>query len=449
MSLRGRLLGTSSKIYAGRLGGAALIFLAQAAIARLWGPELLGEYLLIIATVNIVSVVMPLGFETIGTYFAAEYRARGEGHLLRGFMTRSLVHIALSALVIFFGGLAVLGNFGEPGRVLLLFWLPTCMMAVANALIMCNGSLMVGLKHPYAGYLGDSVFRPILIITALGLTALTLAPVPAFTTLIWAVAIGYLAIALIHMIYSLRVVATEVPTAIAPRPREARRWWRFAIPWVVIVLGTDFFFDLDLLILSGLLDKEALAIFGVCTRIFALVAFGVTAVYGVTLPDIFESEAKADRKGFMHKVGDANVVASTFALIMFVGIAVAAPIALMLFGPAFQAGHIPLAVLSLALLVRSVFGPSAMVLSLNDRPYSTLPAVALGTVTLVVANLVLVPAYGLTGAAWAAFMAQGVWSVAMWLTALHIAKVDVSILPRLRELLHARREAAAVTKAAE
>ena len=28
---------------------------------------------------------LPLGFETIGTYFAAEYRARGEGRLLRGF----------------------------------------------------------------------------------------------------------------------------------------------------------------------------------------------------------------------------------------------------------------------------------------------------------------------------------------------------------------------------
>ena len=37
----------------------------------------------------IVAVVMPLGFETTGTYFAAEYRAKGEGRLLRGFMTRA------------------------------------------------------------------------------------------------------------------------------------------------------------------------------------------------------------------------------------------------------------------------------------------------------------------------------------------------------------------------
>ncbi|MCS6759424.1 MAG: hypothetical protein MO852_10925 [Candidatus Devosia euplotis] len=60
------------------MGGAGLIFLVQALIARIWGPELLGEYLIVIATVNLIAVWMPLGFHTVGTYFAAEYRARGE-----------------------------------------------------------------------------------------------------------------------------------------------------------------------------------------------------------------------------------------------------------------------------------------------------------------------------------------------------------------------------------
>ena len=93
MDLRRRLLSQSTVIFAGRLFGAGLVFLAQAAIARYWGAEILGEYLLIIATVNIIGVVMPLGFETIGTYFAAEYRAKGEGRLLRGFMLRAYGHV--------------------------------------------------------------------------------------------------------------------------------------------------------------------------------------------------------------------------------------------------------------------------------------------------------------------------------------------------------------------
>ena len=90
-----------------------------------------------------------------------------------------------------------------------------------------------------------------------------------------------------------------------------------------------------------------------------------------------------------------------------------------------------MAVLCLALVVRSVFGPASLVLSVHDRPYATLPAVALGVVTLVVSNLLLVPPFGLMGAAIAALASITLWSAAQWLTVMRIAGVDVSIRARL------------------
>jgi len=100
---------------------------------------------------------------------------------------------------------------------------------------------------------------------------------------------------------------------------------------------------------------------------------------------------------------------------------------------------VPLAVLCLALCVRSLFGPAALVLSIHDRPYATLPAIGLGMGVLVGANILLVPTHGLMGAAVAALAAQTFWSAAMWLTAKRMAGIDVSIGPRLRDLLAARR----------
>nr|WP_235935915.1 polysaccharide biosynthesis C-terminal domain-containing protein [Devosia aurantiaca] len=73
-----------------------------------------------------------------------------------------------------------------------------------------------------------------------------------------------------------------------------------------------------------------------------------------------------------------------------------------------------------------------MVLSIHDRPWSSLPAVALGMATLVVGNWLLVPSLHLTGAALAALIAITVWSVGLWLIALRLAKIDVSILQWLR-----------------
>jgi len=431
---RSRLLSQSGIVFAGRIFGAGLVFLAQLGIARLWGAELLGEYLLIIAAVNIIAVTMPLGFETIGTYFAAEYRAKGEGRLLRGFVARAYAHVVLAAALLLSLGYQAMPLLGEPGLVLTGFWLPICVMSFAYAMVLVNGALMVGLRRPYAGYFAESLARPLLVIGAVPVAAMAAQPHLALERMIWVIAIGFVVIAAVHSAYVLLTVRA-IPTDVPARPGEARRWWRFALPWVVITLATDFFFDLDLLLLSGLLGRDELAVFGVCTRIFGILAFGVTAVYGVNLPDIFESEARQDRKGFHRRVGDANLVASMLAVVLFLGVAFGAPLALWLFGPEFAAGALPLTVLSAAMLVRALLGPTALVLSIHDRPNATLPAIVIGVATLVAANLWLVPPMGLMGAALAALLAQTVWSVALWITARRTAGIDVSIVPRLRELL--------------
>ena len=81
--------------------------------------------------------------------------------------------------------------------------------------------------------------------------------------------------------------------------------------------------------------------------------------------------------------------------------------------------------------MRSVFGPASVMLSLHNRPYTSLPAVAASMGTLVVANLALVPQFGLLGASVAALLAMTVWSAALWYTAVRVAGVDVSIRARL------------------
>jgi len=89
------------------------------------------------------------------------------------------------------------------------------------------------------------------------------------------------------------------------------------------------------------MPHDQLAVFGVCTRIFSLVAFGVGAVYAVTMPDMFESEALKDREGFHKKIGDANLVASGLSVALLGAVLLLSPIAFMLFGPEFQAGVVP------------------------------------------------------------------------------------------------------------
>ncbi len=413
-----------------RIAGAGFIFIVQAAIARVWGAEALGDYLLVIAAANLLAVGMPLGFQTVGTYFAAEYRARGEGRQLRRFLMHAYGHVLGVGLVLALFGWPVTYLMGEAGEHLLPLWAPTSLIAIATAVSFVNATILVGLKRPLAGYVADMIFRPALMLAGFAVVA-ALSQGPQLLPMLWLVAL------LLTMLFvgqfgfvlnSLR----SIPANDVVRPDENRRWWRFAAPWVLIVLASDYFFDINLILLAELLDRDELAIFGVSTRIFALVSFGVVAVYSLTLPDMFEAEAKADHSAFASRIGDANLVATLLAVALFFGVLIFGRYLLALFGEEFVDGAVPMAILCLALVVRAMFGPASLVLSMHDKPYASLPSVLLGVVVLVACNFAMVPTYGLMGAAAAAFIAISAWSISLWLTALVQAKVDVSIFGRFR-----------------
>lgn len=432
MSLARRLASQSTIIFGGRLFGAGLIFLVQAFIARVWGAAILGEYLLIIAAVNLIAVAMPLGFQTVGTYFAAEYRARGERGQLIAFVTRAYGHVVLAFLLVVLAGPLLLSALGQGGSTLAGHFMPIALLALATALVYVSGGVLVGLKRPFAGFFADGIFRPMVVMGTFLVCAMMFElPMDGFSAMLWAIAIGYVAIALVHFGFVV-VTISRVEDRVAKQASEWPRWWRFAAPWVLITLATDFFFDIDLLLLANILTREELAIFGVCTRIFSLVAFGVAAVYAVTLPDMFESEAQQDRAAFHRKVGEANLVATLVSLVLFALVAIGGHFALLLFGESFTAGAVPLAILCLALVVRSAMGPASMVLSIHDRPWASLPAVLAGMGVLVAGNFILVPAFHLVGAALAALIGITVWSVALWVIALRTAHIDVSILQWFR-----------------
>jgi O-antigen/teichoic acid export membrane protein len=431
MSLRQRLLSQSTVIFGARLFGAGLTFLVQVAIARFLGSQALGEYILVMATVNIIAVVMPLGFEATGTYFAAEYRAKGEGRLLRGFMLRAYLHIAVTGALVVLVGQPVAGLFGEVGAAIASHWAPAAVLAIATAMVFVSGAMLVGLKRPFAGYFAETLFRPLLAIAGFAVALAFGAGAEGINQILWVLSIGYALVAIAQFVMLLRS-AHDIPAGEGPLKTETRRWWYFAVPWVALVVAGDFFFDIDLLLLAGHLPHEQLAVFGVCTRIFSLVAFGVGAVYAVTMPDMFESEALKDRDGFHRKIGDANLVASALSVGLLVVVLLLSPVAFWLFGPEFQQGVVPLGILCVGLVVRSVFGPSQVVLSIHNRPYAALPAVGASLAALIVANLVLVPPFALIGASIAALVAMTVWSGALWFTALRVAGVDVSLRARLR-----------------
>ncbi len=435
MGLRRTLASQSGIVFAARMAGAGLTFLVQAAIARAWGAPLLGDYLVAIAATNLVAVFLPLGFQTAATFLAADYAARGDGASLRRFAARAWGHIALPGVAVLAMAYLAAGLMGEPGARLQALWAPIALLAAGTAAVYVNGALLVGLGRPYLAFFADTLIRPALAMAAfIGIAVLDPDAIDRTATLLWYVAGGYAILALGHAAIAIGALRRVPDTACAAQPAsgETRRWWRLSLPLTALALANDVFFDLDLLMLAAFLEPEAIAVFGVCTRVFVLVAFGTTAIYTMALPALLARDAAGDAAGLSERIGDVNAVAVGLSLVLLGAVAVGAPALTFLFGPDFAAARTPLVILCASLVVRALFGPASFVLAARDRAVANLPAVALGLVVLIALNAVLVPAYGLDGAALAAFGALCVSSAALWLTVRRLTGLDVSILPALR-----------------
>jgi len=421
-------LSQSSVIFAARIAGAGLMFLVQAAMARAWGSAALAEYLLLISAVNIAAMLMPLGFQTIGSYFAVEYRALGYREDLKRFLVRAHVQVLLMAAVI--GALALSMRASLPAGMAQFVW-PGFILAVAMGSVFINGAVLVGLKRPVAGFMADGLGRPAAVLSGFA-AALALAHGAAegLLQMTWVMASIYCVIAALCLAVTVRTVSGVDAAEPQPRPDEPARWWRFAVPWAIIAISTEFFFDLQLLLLSGLMDKPDLAVFGVCARVFALAAFGVTAIHMVLMPGLMEADAQRDQQSFRQRLGDANLAATAAAIVLTLAAFAGGPMLLALFGPGFEAGRWPLVILCAALVVRSFFGPAELVLSLKNRPWAAMPAIAAGLMSLLAGNLWLVPSFGVSGAALAALISMSVWSLARWHKARSVSGLDVSLLAR-------------------
>lgn len=434
MGERRQLASKSALIFAVRIGGAGVIFLAQAMIARLWGAAQLGEYLLAIAAANLMAISLPLGFQTVGAFFAAEYKAKSDGATLARFAILAYGMAIFPGLLLLYGVGHIIHLIGPAGTLLQSIWPTIAMMAFGTAIVNLNGAILVGLKKPFFGLFADTIFRPLFIVLGIVIVLFIGVEDDRVGALIWWVAMFYLALATLHFFVTVHAIRalprnTEMPA------HEFKRWWVYALPWIIVALSSDFFFDIDLLLLSSLLDKEQIAIFGVCARMFVLASFGIIAIGAVVSPDLLDAEEKQDFAALEAKIGDANMVGTALAVVLTVGVMIFSPLVFYFFGPEFNQGVVPLSILCSALVARAAFGPGPVILSSRKKPYASLPAILLGLIVLLVANYLLVPPFGLIGAASAAAISFIIGAGAIWYTTLRLTGLNVSLAPALAKYL--------------
>lgn len=390
--------------FAIRIVSAAIAFVSQVLLARWMGGFEYGIFVLVWVTMVIVGNLSCLGVHTSVIRYVPEYLERRKFAELRGILLASrLFAIVVSTLFAALGatGIWLFSPSIESYYVLPFYLGVICLPMIAlsdvlQGIARANAWVAAALSPTY-------LIRPILILAAMMAALSAGFPASAETAVIAAIVATYLT-TLVQVLGITSRADNRVPAG--PRAYEPVAWLSVSMP---IFLVEGFFFLLtnaDVLMVGRFMPPEDVAVYFATVKTLAVVHFVYFAVKAGVAQRYAHFAHSGDRAGL---AAFARETASwTFwpSLAMGVVVLMLGEFLLRLFGPGFDAGYPLLFVLVAGVVARASVGPAESLLTMTGNQNICAAIYAVALAINIGLNVVLIPQYGLWGAAVATGLAM-------------------------------------------
>lgn len=270
-------------------------------------------------------------------------------------------------------------------------------------------SALRGLGRTRPFVLLERLARPILHLAAVGAVGLAAATGAGLVTAAWAAPYLVLAVAAVVWARRLRRKLERAAGASVPAPPGRADWvefWRFTGPQAVTGVARIGLQRLDIILIAALLGPAPVALYVAASR-FLVVGQLLNQSLGFAVQHRFAAlfatgNLPAARQLYQTTTG--WLVVGTWPLLLLC-VVLAEPI-LGLFGDGYGQAAAVMRILSAVMLLAVACGMVSMVLEMAGRTVATLAQTLLALAANVVLNLLLIPRWGLVGAAVA-------WAVAI------------------------------------
>jgi len=387
-----------------RVCGAASTFGVQILLARLLVPSVFGAYVYALAWVNFLVMLGVLGLDTASLRFVASYQGLGEWGKLRGFLVYCLrlnlrTGVLIGACLALGGSLLGLRDRSD---------VPTTLM-VAGVLLPVLASLQVisawiqAFKRAVISQLIQGVVRPMLLAALLLVTVRGLGWTPT--------APGTMGLHLLAAAISLTaawgMVRRSMPTQVqGVHPvTESALWVRTALPLLLITGGQLLLGQADVLMLGAMVGTTQAGTYAVASQLADLIIFGINAANIVVAPAIADLHIRGQRDELQRLLTRVSRIVMLFAVPVALVLVFGGTWLLGIYGPTFRAGALPMAILAIGELTISLAGSVGFLLTMTGHERVAGRIVVGSAILNIVLNTVLIPAYGLTGAAIATVIA--------------------------------------------
>jgi O-antigen/teichoic acid export membrane protein len=372
-------------------------YATQVAMARWYGPGQLGFYLLGLTLVQIANLLSQLGMDNGVVRYIAHYDAEGDRRRVRGVIIQALsvsfmLSVAFSVLL-FLGAGFLADLFKQPflETVIRAFSVSVPFFTVMSMALWATQGFQTVKYATYVQYVVRPLANLALIVFFYLFDVLILGAVAAY---IISMALG----AVLSLYYLSRIFPGLLNRGIRPK-YESRALAGASAPMIVANLNQQVNFWLALLVIGVFEPESSVAIYGAAFNTAALATLVLFAFGGIFSPMISSLYQRGLLRDLAYLYKDVSYWAFTGALAFFLLTALLARDIMAIFGPMFVSGWPVIVVIAAAQLFNSSVGPAARVLAMTGHQRVVMFATLGSAASAVALNLLLVPLFGIFGAA--------------------------------------------------
>jgi O-antigen/teichoic acid export membrane protein len=395
-------------------GAAAVIaFALNLILARMLGPDGAGLYFLALTVVTIVAMLSKVGLDNTIVRFTALNAIKGDWGAVKGLYRKGML-LTLAVSLLFTSLLFVLAPwlantvFHDPRLAAPLRWMS---LAVAPfALVYLQGQALTGLKKIREGVaLSGAVLSGL---TLLGV--LILVPLYAVTGAVAAYALASFVTLGIGLLLWKRATPDLKGTQ-GSFPTDRMLASSMPLFWVALL---NMALQWSSSLMLGMWSTSAdVGLYSVANRTSGLVSFILISVNAISAPKFSEMYSKGDMEGLGRLARSTAKLMALFASPIVLACVLFPGPVMSIFGPEFVAGGPALAILGVGQFVNVVTGSVGYLLIMTGQERVWRNLMGVSAALCLALNALLIPAYGLVGAALAmaaslsVLMLLAVWMV--------------------------------------
>ena len=425
--LAGAFARGSAGMFVAKIAGAGLGFLSQVLLARFMGADQYGIYTYVWTCVLIIGLLSTLGFRKVLVRFVASFRAEEKLGRLRQLLWRATKVVGMVSGAIGAVGATICFVFGARiGQDLAAVFSVGFFLVPLIALVHLRKEALNGLRCVVRGEILFQILRPLLLIV--GVAALWYLCGPSVTALqvAW-LTVAVLTVAYVTGTYWLR---RNIPEEVWAKDSGGgnKAWVKTAFPYLLISSAAILQSNTDIIMTGAIVDPEAAGIYKASARVVGAVGFGLAAMRRIVSPITSELYTKGKMDRLQDVIGWTSFLGFIFAFSGALGLGLFGERVLGLFGPEFTKGYPVLLILLTSKVAFTFAGPTGMLMSMTGREWTASKVLGIGVAINVSANFLLIPIFGIVGAAFASLLSSVTWNTILVLVALKNLNINTTAI---------------------